>query len=76
MNLVKTGLAVLAGFVLGAYLYHPITAKAASGSGTIIVRNVANGGAYTDPMLANREIIGFSCTAGGPTGSECFVAAR
>lgn len=76
MNILKMCGAVLVGFVLGAYFYHPITAKAASGSGTIYVRNVSNGGAYTDAILANREIIGFSCTAGGPMGSECFVAAR
>lgn len=76
MNTVKLSLAVVVGFVLGAYFNHPVTAKAASGSGTIYVRNVGNGASYTDPILANREIIGFSCTAGGPMGSECFVAAR
>jgi hypothetical protein len=55
---------------------HASSTVHASGSGTIYVRNVGNGAAYTDPILANREIIGFSCTAGGPMGSECFIAAR
>jgi len=76
MNLAKTCLAVVVGFLLGAFVYHPVTAKASSpGSGTIYVRKVVEGGSYTDPMLANREIVGFSCT-GGSFGSQCFVAAR
>lgn len=76
MNLVKTGLAVLVGFLLGAFVYHPVTAKAStSSSGTIYVRKVVEGGSYTDPVLANREIVGFSCS-GGAFGSQCFVAAR
>lgn len=70
MNALKIGMAVLVGFVLGAYLAHPVTAKASSNGSTIYLRRVTEG-TYTDPNFANREIVGFSCSNG-----ECYVAVR
>ncbi len=74
MGVVKICAAVVVGFALGAWFYHPITAKAASGSGTVYVIK-ATEGAVTNPIIANREIIGFSCTEGA-MGGECYLAVR
>ena len=73
MNIVKMCVAVLVGFILGAFVYHPITVKA-SGSGVIYMKRMTEG-QNPDPMVANRDIVGFSCT-GGAMGTECFLAVR
>lgn len=74
MSILKLCIGLLAGFVVGAYFYHPAVVKASSGSGTIFLRQVTPG-ANTDPIIANREIVGFSC-ATGAMGAECYVAVR
>ena len=75
MNAVKLCLAVIVGFVLGAYFYHPVSARAAAtGSGTIFVRKVTVG-TYTDSAIVNREVVGFSCTSRVMEG-DCYVALR
>ncbi len=73
MNTVKICIAVAVGFVLGAFVYRPAVVKA-SGSGVIYVRQM-NVGTNPDPMIANREIVGFSCT-NGAMGAECYMAVR
>ena len=73
MNIVKVGVAVLVGFLLGAVVYKPVSAKA-SGFGVIYVKRVAEG-MNPDPITVNREVIGFSCTSGA-TGAECYLAVR
>jgi hypothetical protein len=73
MNILKMGGAVLVGFVLGAFVYRPVTVKA-SGSGVIYMKRMTEG-QNPDPMVANRDIVGFSCTSGA-MGTECFLAVR
>lgn len=73
MNTVKICVAVIVGVLLGMII-RPGTAKA-SGSGVIYVKRVIEG-QNPDPMVANREVVGFSCSAGGAMGTECFLAVR
>ena len=75
MNIAKLSMAVLIGFILGAFVYHPISVKAAGG-GLIYVKKVSEG-QNLDPMATNREVVGFSCVAARPGELDaCYVAAR
>ncbi len=69
MNFLKTFLAVLVGFLLGAALFHPRTAKAA---GNVYVKQV-EAGVYNPIQGSN--VVGFSCTGSG-AGAECFIASQ
>lgn len=73
MNTLKICVAVLVGFILGAFIYRHSAVKA-SGSGVIYVKRVVEG-QNPDPMVANREIVGFSCS-NGAMGAECYLAVR
>jgi hypothetical protein len=69
MNFLKTLLAVLLGFLLGAALSHPKTAKAA---GNVYVKQV-EAGVYNP--IQGSSVVGFSCTDSG-SGAECFIASQ
>jgi hypothetical protein len=70
MNVVKACLAILAGFILGAALYRPRSAKA--GGGAVYVR-AAPVGAST--VVSGSNVVGFSCTGSGNS-AECYVATQ
>jgi hypothetical protein len=75
MNIAKLCIAVLIGFVLGAFVYRPANVKAAGG-GLIYVKKVSEG-QNLDPMATNREVVGFSCVAARSGELDaCYVAAR
>jgi hypothetical protein len=63
-NQLRTCLAVLAAFVLGALLYRPLSVKAASGIGVQALKEGYNG-------IQGEEIVGFSCTQ-----NACYIATR
>lgn len=69
MNFVKTLLAVLLGFLLGAALSRPKTAKAA---GNVYVKQVPVG--VYNPIQGS-SVVGFACTGSGGN-AECFIASQ
>ncbi len=69
MNFLKTMLAVLLGFVLGAALFRPTAAKAA---GNVYVKQVPVG--VYNPIQGS-GVVGFSCTGSGGN-AECFIASQ
>jgi len=75
MKVAQICISLLIGFLLGAWLGHPRSVKAASGVG-LYVKKVSEG--YNpDPSLATKTIVGFSCTpARSGELTECYVAAQ
>jgi hypothetical protein len=69
MNIVKTFLAVLLGFLLGATLYRPRPAKAA---GNVYVNQVPVG--VYNP-IEGTNVVGFSCTGSGGN-AGCYIASQ
>lgn len=69
MNYLKTFLAALLGFVLGAALYGPKGARAA---GNVYVKQVPVG--IYNPIQGS-SVVGFSCTGAGGN-AECFIASQ
>jgi hypothetical protein len=69
MNYLKTFLAVLLGFLLGAALSGPKAAKAA---GNVYVKQVPAG--VYNPIQGS-SVVGFSCTGSGGN-AECFIASQ
>jgi hypothetical protein len=69
MNLVKTCLAVLLGFLLGAVLYGAKPAKAA---GNVYVQQVPVG--VYNP-IRGLTVVGFSCTGSGNS-AACYIASQ
>jgi hypothetical protein len=69
MDLLKTCLAVLLGFVLGAALYRPTPAKAA---GNVYVQQISTG---VESPIRGASVIGFSCTGSGAN-SACYIATQ
>jgi len=69
MNFLKTMLAVLLGFVLGAALFRPTAAKAA---GNVYVKQIPVG--EYNPIQGS-NVVGFSCTGSGGS-AECFIASQ
>jgi hypothetical protein len=69
MNLFKTFLAMLLGFLIGFALYHPKPAKAA---GNVYVQQVAVG--VYNPIRGT-SVVGFSCTGSGGS-SACYIASQ
>jgi ABC-type methionine transport system permease subunit len=69
MRFLKTFLAVLLGFLLGASLYHPNAAKAA---GNVYVQQVAVG--VYNP-IRGATVVGFSCTGSG-NNAACYIASQ
>ncbi|HMD16222.1 MAG TPA: hypothetical protein VKH18_06100 [Terriglobales bacterium] len=64
MNFLRTCLAVLLGFILGALLYHPQVKASTS----ITVTAVKAG--YS-PYVPGDTVVGFACTA-----DTCYIATR
>ena len=69
MNFLKTFLAVLLGFLLGAALFRPGTAKAA---GNVYVKQVPVG--VYNPIRGT-TVVGFSCTGSGLS-AACYIASQ
>ena len=69
MSFLKTCLAVLLGFVLGAALFRPNPAKAA---GNVYVKQIPVG--VYNPIQGS-SVVGFSCTGSGGN-AECFIASQ
>ena len=69
MSFFKTCVAVLLGFLLGAVLYRPGTAKAA---GNVYVQQVPVG---TYNPIRGTSVVGFSCTGTGPS-AACYIASQ
>jgi hypothetical protein len=69
MELLKVGAAVLVGFLVGAAIYHPKTAKAAS---NVYVQQVQVG-EYNPIRGAN--VVGFSCSGSGAA-TACYIASQ
>jgi hypothetical protein len=69
MSFLKTFLAVLLGFLLGAALSRPKAAKAA---GNVYVKQVPVG--VYNPIQGS-NVVGFSCTGSGMS-AECFIASQ
>jgi hypothetical protein len=69
MNYLKTFLAVLLGFLLGAALSRPKAAKAA---GNVYVKQIPVG--VYNPIQGS-SVVGFSCTGSG-VNAECFIASQ
>ena len=69
MNFLKTLCAVLLGFLLGAALYRPGSAKAA---GNVYVKQIPVG--VYNPIQGS-NVVGFSCTGSGGN-AECFIASQ
>jgi hypothetical protein len=69
MNFVKTFLAVLLGFLLGATLCRPRPAKAA---GNVYVKQVPVG--VYNPIQGS-NVVGFSCTGSGAN-AACYIASQ
>jgi hypothetical protein len=69
MNFLKTMLAVLLGFVLGAALFRPTAAKAA---GNVYVKQIPVG--VYNPIQGS-NVVGFSCTGSGGN-AACFIASQ
>ncbi len=69
MKLLKTFLAVLLGFFLGAGLYRPNPAKAA---GNVYVQQVPVG--VYNPIRGT-NVVGFSCAGSGGS-AACYIASQ
>jgi hypothetical protein len=69
MNFLKTSLAVVLGFLLGAAVSRPKAAKAA---GNVYVKQVPVG--VYNPIQGS-SVVGFSCTGSGGN-AECFIASQ
>jgi hypothetical protein len=79
MNLVRTCLVVLVGFVVGAMLYHPQPTKA-NDSGAVSVKRLkmgrgSEGNISTTVGIYGSNVVGFSCTGTGDD-VQCFIASR
>ena len=76
MNLLKMILAVSAGFVLGAVIFHVPTVKAQGGANvTIQVVKDVSANNRTTVQADGSQIVGFSCennTSG--LGNKCYLA--
>ena len=68
MDFLKIFLAVLLGFVLGAFLSDPHSAKAKGG--TVTIKEVSGRGS-SSVEIGSDEVVGFACTS-----TSCFVALR
>jgi hypothetical protein len=69
MNFLKTCLAALVGFLLGAAMYHPQPARAA---GNVYVKQVPVG--VYNPIQGS-NVVGFSCTGSG-VNTACYIASQ
>jgi hypothetical protein len=69
MSFLKTCIAVLLGFLAGAALYRPNSAKAA---GNVYVQQVAVG--VYNPIRGT-SVIGFSCVGSGGS-TACYIASQ
>lgn len=69
MSFLKTCVAVLLGFVLGAALYRPNSAKAA---GNVYVQQVPVG--VYNPIRGS-NVVGFSCVGSGMS-TACYIASQ
>jgi hypothetical protein len=75
MNLTKTCLAVLVGFVLGAYFYHPFTVRAAQITKAPVLVLPVGGSQGGAPLPSDVQVVGFSCVNEGQK-SQCYLAVR
>ena len=77
MNLLKTCLAVLAGYLLGAAL-HPASLKAQYGSSDpkVMVQEVKYLHPTGQAIITSQgsQVIGFSCTRNEDGESQCYIA--
>lgn len=69
MNFLKTCLAVLLGFLLGAALYRPNSTKAAS---NVYIQQVPVG--VYNPIRGT-NVVGFSCAGSGGS-TACYIASQ
>ena len=69
MNLVKTFLAILLGFLVGFAVYRPKPARAA---GNVYVQQVSVG--VYNPIRGS-SVVGFSCSGSGAS-AACFIASQ
>jgi hypothetical protein len=66
----KLALAALAGFLLGAWLFHTRTVKAQYSK--VSVKRVTQGSNMLFPSIDGTEVVGFSCTNVDGQ-AECYV---
>lgn len=69
MNLFKTLLAILLGFLIGFAVYRP---KPASAAGNVYVQQVSVG--VYNPIRGS-NVVGFSCSGSGAA-AACFIASQ
>lgn len=70
MNTVKICIAVLAGFVLGALVYRPLTVKAQGKAPVIMLTVSPESGGTVIP--ADARVVGFSCIGK----DQCYLAVQ
>lgn len=73
MNILKMCIAVLVGFVLGAWFHRPFVVKAQSNRAPVLVLPVGTQGGA--PLPADVQVVGFSCASAGEK-SQCYLAVR
>jgi hypothetical protein len=69
----KSLLAVLVGFVLGAWMFHAPTVKAQYGGATVTVQQVPVLGLRSTLNTGGSQVVGFSCVQTDRE-TECYVA--
>jgi hypothetical protein len=76
MTNLKVVFALLLGFVLGAWLFHTPTSKAAGGAVRVTSVLMTNGSMQV-PVAPGANIIGFACDAPAAAGSDnCYVLTK
>jgi hypothetical protein len=69
----KMLLAGLAGFILGAMLFHSSAVKAQGGGGVNVMRARTTNG--YNSVLGSR-VVGFSCASDGTGNADCYIATQ
>ena len=76
MRILKTGLALVLGFVLGAWLFHTPTSRAAGGGSVYITAVPIIDKTVRASVPDSDNVVGFSCVTSGGRSDQCYVLTR
>ncbi|HXX43662.1 MAG TPA: hypothetical protein VEJ38_02965 [Candidatus Acidoferrales bacterium] len=75
MRILKTGIALVLGFVLGAWLFRTPTSKAAGGSVYVTAVPMVDK-TVRAPVPDSDNVVGFSCVSSAGKSDQCYVLTR
>jgi len=75
MRYLKAGLALVLGFVVGAWLFHTPTSKAAGGYVYVTAVPIVDNTVHA-PVPDSDNVVGFSCVKSSGGSDVCYVLTR